>query len=240
MTEEEWLAEDANHWPRLNCAIQKTVNSRKLILAAVSFCYPAMYLMKDERSKDAVIAAEKYADGEISKKELRAAYIAAHAVSLVNVSGAYIAYATTHIAGGIAHAAYNPVHIVNVAYNAANHVVNATAYYVTINDHPYYRSHVIANAAMASNTRKGQKQLVHCIFGNPFQVTKFDPNWMNDNASKLAQSVYIRKDFSLLSMLADELEENGCTDTQILNHCRNDKIHTRGCWVLDTILGKGT
>ncbi len=40
-----------------------------------------------------------------------------------------------------------------------------------------------------------------------------------------------------LAVLADALEEAGCTET-ILAHLREDSPHVRGCWVLDLILGK--
>ena len=30
----------------------------------------------------------------------------------------------------------------------------------------------------------------------------------------------------------------GCDDEQVLSHCRGDRLHARGCWVLDAILGK--
>jgi hypothetical protein len=37
---------------------------------------------------------------------------------------------------------------------------------------------------------------------------------------------------------ADALEEAGCTDASILDHCRQPGEHVRGCWVLDLILSK--
>jgi hypothetical protein len=38
--------------------------------------------------------------------------------------------------------------------------------------------------------------------------------------------------------LIDALEEAGCTNADILNHCRQPGEHVRGCWVVDLILGK--
>jgi hypothetical protein len=35
------------------------------------------------------------------------------------------------------------------------------------------------------------------------------------------------------------LEEAGCTDAEILEHCRGPGEHARGCWVLDLCLGRG-
>ena len=41
-----------------------------------------------------------------------------------------------------------------------------------------------------------------------------------------------------LAILADALEDAGCTDSEILNHCRWPGSHIRGCWVLDLLLSK--
>jgi hypothetical protein len=42
-----------------------------------------------------------------------------------------------------------------------------------------------------------------------------------------------------LSVLADALEDAGCTDPDLLGHLRSAGPHVRGCWVVDLILGKG-
>ena len=41
-----------------------------------------------------------------------------------------------------------------------------------------------------------------------------------------------------LPILADALEEAGCDNADILNHCRQADSHVRGCWLLDLLLGK--
>jgi hypothetical protein len=41
-----------------------------------------------------------------------------------------------------------------------------------------------------------------------------------------------------LAILTDALEEAGCTNADILDHCRAPGPHVRGCWVVDLILGK--
>jgi hypothetical protein len=39
-------------------------------------------------------------------------------------------------------------------------------------------------------------------------------------------------------VLGDALEDAGCDDEVILAHCRDDRPHARGCWLLDGILGR--
>jgi hypothetical protein len=41
-----------------------------------------------------------------------------------------------------------------------------------------------------------------------------------------------------LAVLADALTDAGCTDQNILAHCRGPGPHVRGCWVIDLLLGK--
>jgi hypothetical protein len=41
-----------------------------------------------------------------------------------------------------------------------------------------------------------------------------------------------------MPLLADALEEAGCTDQEVLKHCRSGGEHVRGCFVVDLILGK--
>ncbi len=41
-----------------------------------------------------------------------------------------------------------------------------------------------------------------------------------------------------LAVLADALEEAGCTDAILLEHLRGPGPHVRGCWAVDALLGK--
>jgi hypothetical protein len=68
-----------------------------------------------------------------------------------------------------------------------------------------------------------------------------DPTWLSWNDGvvvNLAQAVYEERAFDCLPVLADALEEAGCTDADILAHCRSVGPHVRGCWVVDLLLLK--
>jgi hypothetical protein len=41
-----------------------------------------------------------------------------------------------------------------------------------------------------------------------------------------------------LAILADALEDAGCTDQAILGHLRGPGHHVRGCWAVDALLGR--
>jgi hypothetical protein len=80
--------------------------------------------------------------------------------------------------------------------------------------------------------------LLRDIFGNPFRPVSFDLTWRTPTARKLAQAVYDTRRFEDLPILADALEEAGCTDAEVLAHCRGGGDHVRGCWVVDLVLGR--
>jgi hypothetical protein len=45
--------------------------------------------------------------------------------------------------------------------------------------------------------------------------------------------------FDRMPELADALRGVGCTDADILSHCRGPGPHVKGCWAVDLLLGKG-
>jgi hypothetical protein len=77
------------------------------------------------------------------------------------------------------------------------------------------------------------------IFGNPFWPVPLDPAWRTPKVVDLAQENYDQRAFERLPVLADALEEAGCSNADILDNCRGPGPHVRGCWVVDLVLGKG-
>jgi hypothetical protein len=71
---------------------------------------------------------------------------------------------------------------------------------------------------------------------------RIDPAWLAWNGGlipKLAAAIFEERAFDRMPVLGDALEEAGCTDGAILGHCRWGGEHTRGCWLVDSILGRG-
>jgi hypothetical protein len=54
----------------------------------------------------------------------------------------------------------------------------------------------------------------------------------------LAQTIYDERAFDRLPVLADALEDVGCTDEVIIRHLRGPGPHVKGCWAVDLLLGK--
>jgi hypothetical protein len=86
---------------------------------------------------------------------------------------------------------------------------------------------------------EAQAGLVRDIFGTlPLRPVYVDPSWRTDTAMTLARTIYESREFSAMPILADALQDAGCGNEDILNHCRGPGPHVRGCWVVDLVLGK--
>jgi hypothetical protein len=44
--------------------------------------------------------------------------------------------------------------------------------------------------------------------------------------------------FERLPILADALMDAGCDSEEVIDHCRSDGPHVRGCWVVDLLTGR--
>ena len=103
---------------------------------------------------------------------------------------------------------------------------------------------VAVAAAANGNPSHGEeigRQLVilHDVFGNVFRPIAVSAKWRTHNTIAVAGEIYASQDYSGLPILADALEEAGCCEAQVLEHCRSGGPHVRGCWVVDGLLDRG-
>jgi hypothetical protein len=76
------------------------------------------------------------------------------------------------------------------------------------------------------------------VCSNPFRPVVFVPAWRTETAVTLARQMYDSRDFGAMPILADALQDAGCDNPAILDHCRDaNQPHVRGCWVCDLVLG---
>jgi hypothetical protein len=102
--------------------------------------------------------------------------------------------------------------------------------------------------AIISSYRTRPAHYLRDIFGSVFQPGAFSPalmTWQEGLVVRLAQGAYDERllpagtlDDARLAVLADALEEAGCTDGEVLGHLRSPGPHVRGCWAVDWALGK--
>jgi hypothetical protein len=76
------------------------------------------------------------------------------------------------------------------------------------------------------------------IAGNPFSSCKIRHSWLTGDVRQLCEAIEISQDYGVMPILGDALEDAGCDDRRLLDHCRRDARHSRGCVVLDLLCGK--
>jgi hypothetical protein len=185
-------------------------------------------LLVDEWSQYALLVAERFVEGKASESELQAVRCSARSVP--NIRGAYWASEALSslitFLGGTARARRPRVrHTVDgvFAQNAARAAREA------------------AGQDNWIEARRQQVELLCDMLGHLLRTLTIDPAWLRWNGGvvpKMAQTIYDRHHYTDLPIMADALEDAGCTDADILIHCRSETIHQRGCWVIDLILGK--
>jgi hypothetical protein len=247
MTEREWLKCTDLH-KSLDFLCTKA-SDRKLLLFAVSCCHRIDDLIVDLRGSLALSTAEKYADEQCSKDELYSQALIAREMSVNTPTTLFddngreydnpacaVACAVESVVNLVINPASQGTYRKSQTWNAAFHASDAIGLTV------YGRTHSETDAdAACRKERLIQLMLLHDIFGNPFRPVSINPAWLGWNdatAVKLANAIYDEKTFDRLPILADALEDAGCDNADILNHCRSEGPHVRGCWVVDALLGK--
>ncbi len=228
--EREWLRGD--HPRTLLSALRGRASDRKLRLFAVACCRRVWTLFEDPRSRRAVEAAESLADGLLPEAERRGAQAEAEAAlwdlrerdTLSRDKEFYFFSAAEQAATVLLH----PEAV--QAANAGRGIANRRFHYHSPETEP-----------LLATERQDEVALVHCIFGNPFRPAAVDlasVTWRGGTLPRLAQVIYEERAFDRLPVLADALEETGCTAAEILAHLRGPGPHARGCWAVDLLLGK--
>jgi hypothetical protein len=226
MTEEEWLACDDPEAARK--ALRGKVTDRKLRLFACACVRHIWHLLTDPRSRGAVEAAERSADGFSGKEELQAAR----------------SEARDAIAANYPYMRIERAHYVRVAARDAAREAAASA----AKNAPASATYALDGDSLnprAALERRWQAALLGDLLGNPFRPLTLDPAWRTADVIALAQAAYEERDLpsgqldpQRLAILADALEDAGCTDAQLLGHLRGEGPHWKGCFAVDAVLGK--
>jgi hypothetical protein len=227
--------------------LRSGASDRKLRLFAVACSRRIWQYLKENRSRHIVEIADLFADGLATEVELHSAF-----------DEAAVAQEAVHWEGGDAvdQSAAETVlglreelqlaQVLDGATETVGEVVAGEAWeeiYQTPGKHWSTQEREDKEAFDSGQAAEmaAQAALVREVFGNPFRPVAINPAWLrwNDGTlSKRAQAIYDNRCFTDVLMLADVLEEAGCTNSDILDHCRGSGPHARGCWVVDLILGK--
>jgi hypothetical protein len=227
LTEAEWLA--SNRLGPMLRLVDRKANARKLRLFACACARRVWGRITQKAGRRAVELAEAFADGWVTAEELSAArsaffrYLARLPLRFRNSDGAGTAYYPT-VEGAWAG-----------ARDAAEFGRETAA----------FKRNVDAATLEAGRRAEERQQcdLLRCVFGPlPFRpAPRLRPAWLaweGGTVPKLAAAIYEERAFDRLPILADALEDAGCTEAELLAHLRAPGPHVRGCWALDLLLGK--
>jgi hypothetical protein len=262
MTEQEWLA-----CTDLDMMLRHLIGKagpRKKRLLACACCRRVWHLLPDERGRRAVAVAERYADGEASRTELAQAgrdATAAHAEAHRLYQEATGPVGSTYSFPGPPPPWEGPWQAEQAAlaavYAAAELLDDTEGGPYVDEPRPVFGPHgdvvrhwlaprqACSAAAFASGlefTGPRQCALLRCLFGDPFRPVSIPESvraWNGGTVVRLARAIYAGGRFGDMAVLADALQEAGCTDRDVLAHCRTGEEHALGCWVVDALLGRG-
>jgi hypothetical protein len=209
MTESEWNS-SADPQKMLEF-LRGKASDRKLRLFALACCRRIIHLLADRRSRKVIEASERFADGLISAEKLR--YVRGDARWAANVASRKAAD-SEGVKWIVAHLTEPDAQRVLAAIWPSSYL------------------------AGRETEQPVQCNLFRDIFGNPFKPVTINPAWLTSTVVSLAQAIYDERAFDRMPVLADALEESGCTSSEMLEHCRGGGEHVRGCWLLDLLLQK--
>jgi hypothetical protein len=221
-------------------------SDRKLRLFACACVREVWQLLADDRSRQAVEVAERYADGSADELELKAARgLAQVAVRETHVTAAFNRdrdirlEAETRVREATADTVHREAE--TAAKSAAHRVAQAAAKeaWLPLQETPPGARTWVAGEAARGAMLKAQCDLLRDLFGSPFRALPVvEATWQTPEVRGLAETIYAQRSFGRLSEIAEGLAAAGCADADLLAHLRSPGPHARGCFALDAVLGK--
>lgn len=126
-------------------------------------------------------------------------------------------------------------------FNAATHFISTPVRFeaaLTVSTEWCRLAGTTPNTSVGTEALR-QARLLQEMFGNPFRPVACDELWLTTDVLAMAKGIYQDRAFDRMPILADALQDAGCSTDSVLNHCRAEYYpHVRGCWVIDMLLGK--
>jgi hypothetical protein len=240
LTEAEWLAASGSYeWPHrlFNCLFFTGASDRKLRLSCVACCRIVEPFSGGSPFPFLIRLIEGFADGNEPEDKVN---------RTVESIGSWLHQHYQSLLGN----ENDPTPTEQVERLARQAILHAGSVYCDRewhesrkkNPYPCYVADDILNATALlgrrDSTDRSIIRIVHDIFGNPFRHVAVEPEWLTSTVVALAEGVYADRAFGRMPVLADALEDAGCSHEDILSHCRGGGPHTRGCWVVDLLTGR--
>jgi hypothetical protein len=228
--------------------LRDTASDRKVRLFAVACCRRVWSSLPNEEFRDAVRKAELFADGRADRAEMLQAREKARAI-FVTLHGNDNGPGAALTASGFPSPPKSLLHRVADAlddpgwedeFDKGDRLAPAlvTARSAARAAADIHGQTCVPDAPATIAEHQAQAALVHCVFGNPFRPRPVSAAWLTREVKALADGIYAERAFDRMPLLADALEGSGCTNADVIEHCRSGREHARGCWVVDLLLEK--
>jgi hypothetical protein len=236
MNEAEWL-ESLDPWKMLKY-LEGKVSDRKLRLYAVACCWGVTHLFPSEVCCDALHTAERLAEGEVSPLEVTEAL--GRLAGIVPPPQDSRRDVLEHLYHATAWTLKAPA--LEAAQSTGNWCYQ-TLWRETVAQTRAAGAELPPFSEFVRPELERHVRLLRDVVGRPsVRWRKRMATTLNrvagGDAVRIARAVWEERDFASLPVLADALEDAGCTDREVFAHCREPGEHVRGCWVVDFVLGK--
>jgi hypothetical protein len=223
---------------------RERVSLRKIRLFACACCRAIWPLITGDPGRQAVVVAERFADGQATLDDLRKVRLASTSPVATAAADdqAWVAGERTAAAAIEWQASGDAV--VHQAVEEAVRNAVARGLGGAARREVRRRAEVQARRELQKacvQNRQRQCDLLRDLFGNLFRPVSLPSallRWEDGTLVKLALGIYADRRFLDLPILADALEEAGCQESALLAHCRSGGEHARGCWAVDSLLNK--
>jgi hypothetical protein len=222
MSEEEWLAANSPQ-PLFTLLQSREPIPRKLRLFACACSRAVWDDSWPQRCKEVVITTERFVDGQATANELNRA----------RAQACQAARPAAQAARSRGDSAAAQMFELRLWFAAEAALPESKLHHrITVRYGSWFHYH-LQDPFVA-----GMPTILRDVFGNPFHAVDFSPEWRTDTVMALGRQMYESRDFSAMPILADALQDSGCSEEAILSHCRGSGTHVRGCWCVDLVLGK--
>lgn len=239
LTETEW--QTATHLFGMASGLPDSASRRKLRLLACAAVRTVWDFVTDDRARKALLAAELFADGNLTPEDLERTYRSAFewVCALSAGMGSFNQNDLDR----------NPdlqvrFREITACFSATEAAAPEPPAELTIDsaaglNESYWNAHLQVLGGAHNQVDIDRHVAVYRdLFGNPYRPVAFDQECQTPEIQSLANRIYTEWAFDRMPELAVLLEEAGCREPAVLEHCRNQGEHFRGCWVIDLLTGR--
>lgn len=212
MTEPEWLTSD-RPLAMLRHLLPLRHEDRLFRLVACA-CLRRLWPLADRAGREAVEAAEAFAQGRADRRRLERAFRAAERAA----QRTWVEWQAGQASDPAMQVSF---HARDAAGSSGREAALAAC------------STLVGTMKLIPSAEAAV--LVREVFGDPTREAQLPAHWRTWNEGtipRLARHAHEGGHYDELPVLGDALEEAGCVDRPLLEHCRSAAGHVAGCWVL--------